>query len=159
MAEECDGACWLCTFSSDEVARAASALIVENAHEMSVETLAEQASAHIVEGVRERYGEAGDLAGSSPAHVRRHVRHHVLHANVALAVTLRGLLEVGETLRRQIHTVDEETGQHIVDAAQVRNYLAVTAQVAGLYKLGDGARLLFARRAGAGDKAEAAERQ
>jgi hypothetical protein len=151
MGDDCDGACWLCTFSSDEIAQTVSAMIVENAHMMSVETIAEQASAQIEEAVQTRYGEAGDLAGSSPAHVRRHVRNHVLHANVALAVTLRGLLEVSDQLRRQIRTVDEESGQTIIDAAQVSNYLAVTAQVAGLYKLGDGARLLFARRDKAGN--------
>jgi hypothetical protein len=138
--------CWLCTYSSSAVAQRVTAAIVENASVMALETIAEQASQSIVDDVRTEFGEAGDLAGSAPADVRRHVARHMLQANVALAVTLRGLLEVAEQLRGQIHTVDEETGQQIVDAAQVRNYLAVTAQVAGLYKLGDGARLLFARQ-------------
>lgn len=137
--------CWLCTFSSSQIAQRVTAEIVENAHSMSLETIAEQASLKIVEDVRAEYGESESLAGSAPAEVRRHITRHMLQANVALAVALRGLLDVSEQLRLQIHTVDEETGQHIIDAAQVRNYLAVTAQVAALYKLGDGARLLFAR--------------
>lgn len=137
--------CWLCSYSGSEVAQSVSATICDNSQGMCIEAMASQASALIREEVTNRYGPDANLEGTSPAAVQRHIKQHMLHANVALAVTLRGLLELSDELRRQIHTVDEETGQRIIDVAQVKNYLALTNQVAGLYKLGDGSKLLFSR--------------
>ena len=138
--------CWLCVYNTDEVAQKVCALIAEHVPGMSVETVAAQASLLIAEEARRKYGAGAELQGHEPADVRRHITEHMLHANVTLACTLRQLLELAEQLRRQIHTVDEETGQRVIDAAQMKNYLALTNQIAAIYKLGDGAKLLFARR-------------
>lgn len=145
---EAEGACWLCVYATDEIAQEVNTLIAENAHCMGVETLAGQAELVISEGVRKKYGEAAAAAlqGHTARHVARHVRGHMLHASVVLGNTLRGLVELGDQLRQQIHTVDEETGQRVIDATQVKNYLAVTNQVANLYKLGQSERLLFSGR-------------
>ena len=125
--------CWMCVYNTNEVAQSVSTLIVEHVHSMNVDTISEQVSTIIETEIRSKYGDDVALEGCSPGDIRRHITEHMLHANVTLAVTLRRLLELSDQLRSQVHTVDEETGQTVVDAAHMRNYLAVTSQITNLH--------------------------
>lgn len=135
--------CWLCKYASNEVALKATFLIVENVHAMDIDVMAQQISEIIALEARARFGDNVPLEGHDVESVRQHITQHMLHAPVALACTLRNLTGLAEQLRQQVYTVDEETGLRVLDAAQVKNYLAMVNQITTIYKLGDANRLLF----------------
>eukprot|EP00961_Rhodomonas_salina_P297159 3936992-Rhodomonas_salina.1 len=137
--------CWMCIYSTDEVAQNVTSLIVENIHNMSVEVIAKQCSLLIQQEARKQYGPDTVLEGSSTAHITKHISSHMLHANVTLALAVHSLLELNTQLRKQIYTVDENTGDSVIDVAQLKNYLLTTNQITSIYKLGDANKLLFSK--------------
>lgn len=135
--------CWMCTYSTDEIAQQVTTLIVENIHAMTIPTIAQQACCIITSETKSKYGI--DMPQDVlQAEVQRHIKEHMLHANVTLAVTIQGLLELKQILRQRLQYVDEESGETVIDSSNIKNYLAVTNQIIGVYKTGDHNKLLFA---------------
>lgn len=83
--------------------------------------------------------------GFSEHHVRLHISQHMLHPNVTLSLILRNLIELNDTLRQKVYTVDADNQETILDTAQLKNYIAIIGQIASIYKMGENNRLLFAR--------------
>lgn len=137
--------CWLCVYNDDEVAVKIVNLITENIHSMSVDVIAEQASILIKQECEKQYGTNINLQGTTAIDIKTHIEEHMLHANVCLAVTLKDLIGISKHLKKLIYSVDEETGNCSLDSAQLKNYSTVVNQIASIYKLGDGNKLLFSK--------------
>lgn len=137
--------CWLCVYNDDEVAVRIVNLIIENIHSMSVDVIATQASLLIRQECEKQYGADVHLEGIDAADIKLHIEEHMLHANVCLAVTLKDLIGISKHLKKLIYSVDEESGNCCLDSAQLKNYSAIVNQIASIYKLGDGNKLLFSK--------------
>lgn len=140
--------CWMCVYSADPIAVQMTNIINDSVHCMSVEAIADQCSACIEGELAKRRIDADSVDGSfAPSALREHIERHMLHANVALVNVLRQLNSLNSALFKQIMSCSEHEG--VIDSKQVRDYLAVTAQITSIYKTGDGNRLLFSRSAAA----------
>ena len=143
MAEA--GSCWLCRYGSDKIAEQIHNLIINNIHVMSTEQIIEQCEYVLQDAFERRNAPPEVRTGATQADIAKHIREHMLHPNVTLAMTLRSLLEVNDSMRNQICSQDPETHQTIIDAGHVKNYLAVTSQILSIYKMGESSKLMFAR--------------
>lgn len=141
--------CWLCVYATDNAAGTVNALICEHIHCMALDTITKQCSQVIEQEIfRRNPCNGSDVTGFTPADVKRHITDHMLHPNVKLALTLRDLLRVNEQLRVGVFAKDDESDTTIVDQCTLKNYLAVTAQISAIYKVGESGRLLFSRGPG-----------
>jgi hypothetical protein len=135
--------CWLCQFATDTIACNVSALISDNIHTMSLDVIAEQCSSIIAQESANREVSEENAGGYDVDSVKEHILRHMLDANVTLANTLRQLLALNHTLHRQM--IKSSTDEGMIDSKQIRDYLAVTNQLACIYRIGEGNRLLFSR--------------
>lgn len=137
--------CWLCIYSTDEIAHSINSLIHDNIHCMHIDVIAKQASLVLAQQIVKQYGNEGSLNGADEAAVKVHIKDHMLHANVALAVTLKDLLQLSRDISGALFVTDEESGHRSLDITQFKNYTMVINQITAIYKLGDGNKLLFSR--------------
>lgn len=137
--------CWLCIYSTDEIAHNINSLIHDNIHCMHIDVIAKQASLVLAQQIVKQYGSEGSLTGTDEASIKMHITDHMLHANVALAVTLKDLLQLSKDISCSLFTTDEDSGHRSLDTTQFKNYTMVINQITAIYKLGDGNKLLFSR--------------
>jgi hypothetical protein len=112
---------------------------------MHIDVIAKQASLVLAQQIVKQYGNEGSLNGADEAAVKVHIKDHMLHANVALAVTLKDLLQLSRDISGALFVTDEESGHRSLDITQFKNYTMVINQITAIYKLGDGNKLLFSR--------------
>ena len=75
--------------------------------------------------------------------INTHLSLHVLHPTVRVAHALRGLVEMGETLRDLAVTKGGEGENPLVDVRTVAMYLKVTSEIMQIYRSADPTKMLF----------------
>ncbi len=148
--------CWLCIYATDTASHTVNALINEHIHCMSLDTIAHQCSLIIEQDIQRRNPcNAAEVQGYAADDIRRHITEHMLNPHVTLALTLRNLVDLNEKLRQNVFSHDPETDATVLDQSSLKHYLAVTAQIASIYKIGEAGRMLFARSGNSNDMANA----
>ena len=130
--------CWLCEYSDDPVARGLTKFISEQAVMMGPELMAERVHEALIEKCPMADGIGLD-------EVREHIMVHTLCPNVRVACIMRSLLRLTDKLEGITTSVDQETGQTVVEARNVTVYLKVISEVMQMYRTGEVGKLLFSQ--------------
>jgi hypothetical protein len=130
--------CWLCEYSDDPVARGLTKFISEQAVTMGPELMAERVHEALIEKCPMADGIGLD-------EVREHIMVHTLCPNVRVACIMRSLLRLTDKLEGITTSVDQETGQTVVEARNVTVYLKVISEVMQMYRTGEVGKLLFSQ--------------
>ncbi len=130
--------CWLCEYSDDPIARGVARYISDQAVTMSPEIMAERVHEMLVERCPMHDG-----AGIGLDEVREHIQLHTLEPSVRVACAMRSLLKLSDKLESITMSVDENTGQTVVDAKNVSVYLKVISEVMQMYRAGELSKLAF----------------
>lgn len=128
--------CWLCEYNDDPVAKGIRKFISEQAGTMGPELMAERVHDVLVE-------KCPMYEGIGLEEVREHIMVHTLCPNVRVACILRSLLRIADKLESVSTSVDQETGQTVVDAKNVQVYLKVVSEVMQMYRTGEVSKLRF----------------
>jgi hypothetical protein len=128
--------CWLCEYSDDPVARSLRKFVSEQAGTMGPELMAERVHEALVDKCPMSEGIGLD-------EVREHIMVHTLCPNVRVACILRSLLRLADKLETVSTSVDENTGQTVVEAKNVQVYLKVISEVMQMYRTGEVNKLRF----------------
>jgi hypothetical protein len=128
--------CWLCKYNDDNLSLRLHKLILDKAGSMGAEELACAVHEILV-------AHQPDAEGAGLDQVKTHIQKHMLNPGVRVAVLLRSLLDLTDSLHGILMDRDEE-GNTVVDAKNVAVYLKVVAEVMQMYKTGDASKLLFA---------------
>ena len=129
--------CWLCEYSDDPVARGLTKFISEQAVTMGPELMAERVHEALVERCPMADGIGLD-------EVREHILVHTLCPAVRVSCLMRSMLKLVDKLEGVTHSVDQETGQTVVDPKNVTVYLKVVSELLQMYRTGEVNRLMFA---------------
>jgi hypothetical protein len=130
--------CWLCEYSDDPVARGLTKFISEQAVTMGPELMAERVHEALIDKCPMAEGIGLD-------EVREHIMVHTLCPNVRVACIMRSLLRLTDKLESITTSVDNETGQTVVEAKNVSVYLKVISEVMQMYRTGEVSKLLFSQ--------------
>lgn len=128
--------CWLCEYSDDPVAKSMRKYVSEQAGTMGPELMAERVHEALVENCPMSEGIGLD-------EVREHIMVHTLCPNVRVACILRSLLRLVDKLESVSTSVDQATGQTVVEAKNVNVYLKVVSEVMQMYRTGEVNKLRF----------------
>lgn len=158
--------CFLCDYSTNPEVKFVSGFIADNVANMDIVLMAEQISEYVCtqrpELLQQEDGQdcavGGDddenrvhekkrrkkLLGIDPETVCRHIRLHMLSPSVRIADLMRHLLKLCDNLRKNLEKVDPDTGESVVDRANVDTYLKVVTKVLDMYKMSETSKMLFA---------------
>lgn len=114
--------CWLCEYSDDPIAKSLRKFVSEQAATMGADLIAERVHETLVDKCPMSEGIGLD-------EVREHIMVHTLCPNVRAACILRSLLRLADKLESVTTTVDQNTGQTVVEARNVQVYLKVVNEV------------------------------
>lgn len=134
--------CFLCAYSVHPVAQNVCTLINENIHMIQPTVLALQCSELLARDLRTNSDTQHITEGFSHADVVAHMQSHMTHANVVLSGTVRELVEIKTKLCDSLYSVDED-GCKTIDMERVRHVIAISKQLASMYKSCESGKLLF----------------
>jgi hypothetical protein len=140
--------CYLCFYAEEEVCVQYAKYIITESQRCCKKQIAKQISQDIE--ARERCNSNTPI-GASAADIEKHISEHVLHPSVKVPEIIRELDGMRRLLRSSITSTDPETGDRVIDTANVTLYLKVIRELHQVYKMGDTTKLtLGASVAGTG---------
>jgi hypothetical protein len=128
--------CWLCLNHGDENAQKLHTFVLQNIASIGVDSMVEMLHQHLHEAT-------GGAEGTSKEEIRKHIQgSHLLCPSLQMAHNLRSLLELRDTLKNMLITVDEN-GVELADVRNMAMYLRVISEIAQMYRTGEVAKMLF----------------
>jgi hypothetical protein len=101
-----------------------------------------QIARQIADDIHDRDTRSGITSeGASTSDIEKHISEHILHPSVKIPEVIRELDGMRRLLRSSITTTDPETGDRVIDTANVSLYLKVIREINQVYKMGDTAKL------------------
>lgn len=130
------GRCWLCLNHGDENAQKLHTFVLQNIASIGVDSMVDMLHHHL--------HEATDGAeGTGKEEIKLHIQgSHLLCPSLQMAHNLRSLLELRDTLKGMLITVDED-GVQTADVRNMAMYLRVISEIAQMYRTGEVAKMLF----------------
>lgn len=130
--------CYLCFYAEEEVCIQYAKHIMSESQRCCKKQIAHQ----IAKDIEAREIANGNIVqGASASDVERHISEHVLHPSVKVPEIIRELDGMRRLLRSSITSTDPETGERVIDSANVSLYLKVIRELNQVYKMGDPAKL------------------
>jgi hypothetical protein len=130
--------CYLCFFAEEPVCIQYVKYITNECQRCCRKQIAQQIATDI-ETRETRNG--NEPQGASVSDIEKHISEHMLHPNVKVPEIIRELDGMRRLLRSSITTTDPETGDRVIDTANVTLYLKVIRELHQVYKMGDTAKL------------------
>jgi hypothetical protein len=130
--------CYLCFFAEEQVCVQYAKYIINESQRCCRKQIAHQ----IALDIETRDTHNGNVSqGASASDIEKHIAEHMLHPNVKVPEIIRELDGVRRLLRSSITTTDPETGDRVIDTANVSLYLKVIREINQVYKMGDTTKL------------------
>jgi hypothetical protein len=130
--------CYLCFFAEEQVCIQYGKYIINESQRCCKKQIAQQ----IALDIETREASNGNTPqGASVSDIEKHISEHVLHPNVKVPEIIRELDGMRRLLRSSITTTDPETGDRVIDTANVTLYLKVIRELNQVYKMGDTSKL------------------
>jgi hypothetical protein len=130
--------CYLCFFAEEQVCIQYVKYITNECQRCCRKQIAQQI-ANDIETREMRNG--NEPQGASVSDIEKHISEHMLHPNVKVPEIIRELDGMRRLLRSSITTTDPETGDRVIDTANVTLYLKVIRELHQVYKMGDTTKL------------------
>lgn len=128
--------CWLCLNNGEECAQKLHTFMLQNIASVDVDSMADMMHAHLHEATH-------GAEGTSKEAIRLHIQgSHLLCPSLQMAHNLRSLLELRDTLKGMLISVDED-GAKTVDSRNMTMYLKVISEIAQMYRTGEVSKMLF----------------
>ena len=130
--------CWLCENHAHPEAIKMEEFIVQRAHSVAPEAMANSIVKHLLDKFEFTEGWVPITEGE----VLLHLQRHMLHPQVRVAHMLRNLVDLSENIREVVSTRSEEDTP-LVDVRAAALYLKSVSEVMQLYRAADTSKLLF----------------
>jgi hypothetical protein len=131
--------CYLCFYAEEEVCIQYAKYIINESQRCCKKQIAQQMAQDIE--ARETRNGGNVPQGASASDIEKHISEHVLHPSVKVPEIIRELDGVRRLLRSSITSTDPETGDRVIDTANVTLYLKVIRELHQVYKMGDTTKL------------------
>ena len=130
------GACWLCLNHGDEMAQKLHTFVLQNIASVGVDSMVDMLHLHLHQTTQ-------GAEGTSKEEIRLHIQgSHLLCPSLQMAHNLRSLLELRDTLKNMLISVDED-GNQTADVRNMAMYLRVISEIAQMYRTGEVGKMLF----------------
>jgi hypothetical protein len=120
--------CWLCKFNTDKDSIEMHQFIQDNIGTMSTHTLAHE----VHEELCRRQPETLEKIDADTIH--EHIQTHTLNPTIRIGITLRSMLDLGESVRGSLQKKDIHGQIMGLDPKMIDAYIRIHAQIQNLYR-------------------------
>ena len=119
--------CWLCEFNSNKDAIFMHQFIHNNIGTMHTDVLARE----VYSELKKRHPDAEEITVDS---IREHIQSHTLDPTIRLGITLRSMLDLGDSVRGSLQKVDANGQNMGLDPKMIDAYIRIQGQILNLYR-------------------------
>ncbi len=134
--------CFLCRFNTHKDSIEMNQFIEENIGSMHLDTLAHEVHLELVNRSQSQNRMMDEFDTMNPSVVREHICSHTLNPVVRMGIMLRGLLDLDDKMKNDLHKLDAQGQSLGLDPKMIEAYLRLQNQVVNLYKC-DPCRMMF----------------
>ena len=134
--------CFLCRFNNHKDAIEMNQFIEENIGTMHIDTLSHEVHVELLNRSQSQNRMIDEYDSMNPCVVREHISSHTLNPVVRMGIMLRGLLDLDDKMKNDLHKLDAQGQSLGLDPKMIEAYLRLQTQVMNLYKC-DPSRMMF----------------
>jgi hypothetical protein len=120
--------CWLCKFNTEKDAIEMHQFIQDNIGTMSTHTLAQEVHDELIR----RHPATQERIDTDIIH--EHIQTHTLNPTIRMGITLRSMLDLGESVRGSLQKKDTHGNTMGLDPKMIDAYIRIQAQIQNLYR-------------------------